>query len=67
MDYDTDKDGKISKSEAPETMQRYFDNNDTDKDGFLDDKEVKAMVDRRKSFTSRPPEGGGPPSAPGGQ
>ncbi len=68
MKSDADKDGKISKSEAPETMQRFFDNNDADKDGFLDATEVKAMVDRIKSFMSRPPEGGGgPPSAPDGQ
>lgn len=68
MKSDTDKDGKISKSEAPEQMQRFFDNNDADKDGFLDATEVKAMVERMKSFMSRPPEGrGGPPSGPGGQ
>lgn len=68
MKNDTDKDGKISKSEAPEQMQRFFDNNDADKDGFLDGTEVKAMVDRIKSFMSRPPEGGGgTPAAPGGQ
>jgi multidrug efflux pump subunit AcrA (membrane-fusion protein) len=68
MKNDTDKDGKISKSEAPEQMQRFFDNNDTDKDGFLDAVEVKAMVERIKSFMSRPPEaGGGPPAGPGGQ
>jgi multidrug efflux pump subunit AcrA (membrane-fusion protein) len=71
MKYDADKDGKISKAEAPEQMQRFFDNNDANKDGFLDATEVKAMVDRIKSFMSRPPEGGGgpgsPPAAPGGQ
>ncbi len=68
MKSDADKDGKISKSEAPEQMQRLFDNNDADKDGFLDTTELKAMVERIKSFMSRPPEGGGgPPSAPGGQ
>lgn len=63
MKSDADKDGKISKAEAPEQMQRFFDNNDANKDGFLDATEVKAMVDRIKSFMSRPPEGG----APGGQ
>ena len=68
MKNDADKDGKISKSEAPEQMQRFFDNNDADKDGFLDATEVKAMVERMKAFMSRPPEGAGsPPSAPGGQ
>ncbi len=68
MKSDADKDGKISKSEAPEQMQRFFDNNDADKDGFLDATEVKSMVERMKAFMSRPPEGGGgPPSAPGGQ
>ena len=65
---DADKDGKISKSEAPAgPMQQFFDNNDADKDGFLNETEVKAMVERMKAF-SRPPEGGGGPSAaPGGQ
>ncbi len=68
MKNDADKDGKISKSEAPEQMLRLFDTNDADKDGFLDATELKAMVERIKSFMSRPPEGGGgPPSAPGGQ
>ena len=68
MKSDADKDGKISKSEAPEQMQRFFDNNDADKDGFLDATEVKAMVERMKAFMSRPPEGGGgPPAGPGGQ
>ena len=68
MQNDTDKDGKISKSEAPEQVQRFFDTNDADKDGFLDSAEAKAMVDRMKAFMARPPEGGGgPPAAPGGQ
>lgn len=67
MKNDADKDGKISRSEAPEQMQRFFDNNDVDKDGMLDATEVKAMVDRMKAFMSRPAEGGNPPSAPGGQ
>ena len=67
MQNDTDKDGKISKTEAPEQMQRFFETNDADKDGFLNETEVKAMVERMKAF-SRPPEGGGGPSAaPGGQ
>ncbi len=68
MKSDADKDGKISKSEAPEQMQRFFDTNDADKDGLLNPTEVKAMVDRMKTFMARPPEGGGgPPAAPGGQ
>lgn len=45
---DADKDGKISKAEAPERMAENFDRRDTDGDGFLTKEELAA-----------PPAGGG--------
>ena len=35
MEFDTDKDGKLSKSEIPERMQNMLTRGDEDKDGFL--------------------------------
>ena len=43
MQYDSDGDGKISKSEAPEQMQTFFDRMDPNKDGFIDAAEIQAM------------------------
>jgi hypothetical protein len=42
MDNDTDGDGKISKSEAPEFMQNFFDRMDANQDGFVDSAEIAA-------------------------
>jgi HlyD family secretion protein len=53
---DADKDGKISKDEAPEQMQRFFDRIDANGDGFLDEAERAAM---------RSGAGGGRVGAPG--
>lgn len=41
--YDKDNDGKISKEEAPEQMQAFFDTVDKDGDGFLSKEEMDAM------------------------
>lgn len=57
---DADKDGKISKSEAPDRMQTGFDNLDSNQDGFLDSAEIGAMM---QSFGAR--RGGGPDGEPG--
>lgn len=46
MRRDTNKDGKISKEEAPEPMQERFDDFDTNDDGFLDKDELEAMDGR---------------------
>jgi HlyD family secretion protein len=46
MSSDKDGDGKISKAEAPEFMQTFFDRVDTSGDGMLDKAEMDAM--RRK-------------------
>ena len=43
MAYDTNKDGKVSKDELPERMQRIMDNADTDKDGSLSKAEIDAL------------------------
>ena len=46
MSNDKDGDGKISKDEAPTFLQNFFDNVDTNKDGFLDKAELDAMRSR---------------------
>lgn len=49
MQYDQNKDGKISRDEAPEFMQTFFDRVDTNGDGQLDATEIQAMRARRGS------------------
>ncbi|MEE2739017.1 MAG: hypothetical protein VX435_12385 [Planctomycetota bacterium] len=46
MDYDSDGDGKVSKSEAPERLQAFFDRMDPNGDGFIDAEEMAAMRER---------------------
>jgi hypothetical protein len=55
---DKDKDGKISRDEAPEQMKAFFDQMDGNKDGFVDAKE---MAEIRKKMGA----GGGGPGGPG--
>lgn len=55
---DKDGDGKVSKAEAPERMQEGFDRMDTNKDGFIDEAEVRQMMDRFREM--RPGGPGGP-------
>ncbi len=43
---DKDNDGKISKEEAPERLKQNFDRVDTNKDGFIDAAERKAIFER---------------------
>lgn len=50
---DKDGDGKISKEEAPEFMQTFFDRVDTNGDGVLDKAEMEAMRQRRSSGGGR--------------
>jgi len=45
-DYDTNKDGKISKEEAPEQLQMFFDTLDTNEDGFLTKDELATLGNR---------------------
>ena len=67
-DLDTDKDGRISKDEAPDRMRERFDMIDANSDGFLDKEEQEALIARmRERFRNggadrRRPE----PEAPGG-
>ncbi len=49
MSYDKNKDGKVSKEEAPASMAGFFDRLDTDKDGFITKKEIDALMSRFKS------------------
>lgn len=44
---DADKDGKLSKSEAPERLQSMFARGDKNEDGFLDKEEILAMARER--------------------
>jgi HlyD family secretion protein len=55
MQFDKDKDGKISKDEAPSQMANFFDRMDTDGDGFITKGEVEEL---RKKYGGG---GGGPP------
>jgi HlyD family secretion protein len=64
MQMDQDGDGKVSKDEAPEPMQNFFDRIDTSGDGFID----KAEADEMRSRMPRggPGAGGGPGGGFGG-
>jgi HlyD family secretion protein len=59
MQLDADGDGKISKAEAPERMLETFDEFDTNKDGLLDQNEIRALRDKMRAKFS-----GGPPGGP---
>ncbi|MDA0588049.1 MAG: hypothetical protein O2820_08245 [Planctomycetota bacterium] len=58
--FDKDKDGKISKEEAPEFLQRGFERMDTDKDGFISKKEIDELSSRFGGGGGRPGAGGRP-------
>ena len=58
MANDTDGDGKLSRSEAPERMQPYFDRVDSNADGFIDEQEASAMRSRGGGGGSGGPGGG---------
>jgi hypothetical protein len=67
MDLDQDGDGKVSRDEAPEPMQNFFDRLDGNSDGFIDQQEADAMRRRFQQGGGRPgAPGGGPDGAPGG-
>lgn len=70
MELDKDGDGKISRQEAPERMQGFFDMVDTNKDGYLDKAEISAMRARFQRAKPGMPPGGpvdpGGPGLPGG-
>ena len=54
---DTNKDGKLQRSEAPERMARFFDRLDTNGDDVLDADELKAMSRRGGNRGDPPPAG----------
>jgi hypothetical protein len=58
---DADKDGKISREEAPGPMKANFDQIDTDGDGAISAKELAEAVRKMKQRGA----GGGPPGGPG--
>lgn len=59
MQFDKDGDGKVSRDEAPEQVQAFFDRMDTNGDGFIDRKEAEEARKRMES-------GGGRSGGPGG-
>lgn len=65
MQFDKDGDGKVSKDEAPERMQSFFDRMDPNSDGFIDKAEIDAMRSRFGGGGGRP--GGGGPGGGGGR
>ena len=60
-EWDTNKDGKLSKAEAPDRIQAQFDQIDTNKDGFLDVGELTAYFASQPA--QRPREAITPPAA----
>ena len=60
MSFDKDKDGKVSKAEAPEQMQTFFGRMDADGDGFISAQEAAAARARRSSGGGNVPAGDGP-------
>ncbi|MGY8770694.1 MAG: hypothetical protein ACKVH8_19970 [Pirellulales bacterium] len=60
MEADANKDGKISKSEAPDRMKPVFDRADTDGDGFVTKDELKRMFERSSQGRPGGTKGGGP-------
>lgn len=56
-EWDTNKDGKLSKPEAPDRMQEQFDRIDTNHDGLLDLEELTAYFQNQPAQRPRPAEG----------
>lgn len=61
---DKDGDGKISRQEAPEWLTERFDRFDLNKDGFIDEEEIRQVAERARENFQR--GGGGNRPAPGG-
>jgi Ca2+-binding EF-hand superfamily protein len=54
---DTNKDGKLSKEEAPDRMKENFDRIDANSDGFIDETEMRQMFERMRDTGGKRPEG----------
>ena len=64
MQYDKDGDGKVTKEEAPEFMQSFFDRMDANGDGAIDRQEIESMRSRMGGGGPGKPGGGGPGGPP---
>ena len=53
---DKNGDGRIAKDEATGLMKRFFDRNDTDKNGFIDEAELQALSKRLGQRTRQEPQ-----------
>jgi Ca2+-binding EF-hand superfamily protein len=63
---DKNKDGKLSKDELDERAQGFFSFMDTNGDGFIDEAEAEATVQRMKQMQQQGGFGGGSGGPPGG-
>ncbi|MBS1816033.1 MAG: EF-hand domain-containing protein [Acidobacteria bacterium] len=61
-EWDTDKDGKIAKAEAPDRMQERFDTLDLNHDGYLTNDELIAFFSNPENMQPRPNTQAGPNS-----
>ena len=71
MQFDRNKDGKLSKQELPQQMSRMFDRMDRNKDGFVTQDELRPQMGGGGNPMGRPQAGGidpatGLPIGPGG-
>ena len=55
---DKNDDAKISKDEAPEDLKLFFDDLDSNKDGFIDEKEAQSIVEEEKKNEKAQPATG---------
>jgi len=68
MALDRDDDGKVTKEELPEPLQRVLRRGDTDGDGAIDRAEAEKLVEQIERFRRDRPQGGpGGPGGPGGE
>ena len=65
MQFDKNRDGKLTKDELPEQMQAFFDRMDANSDGVVDSAELAEL--RRRMGGAGGPGGPGGPDGPGGQ
>jgi hypothetical protein len=67
MEFDKDKDGKLSKAEVTdERLHRLFDRSDANKDGIVTKEELFTLAAKEHADDQGGPRGFGPPGGPGG-